>query len=61
MSVKFWGKILRFLINPYDLIQMNILNNEFGGMLTWIYEFRPGNKTIYAVLDEESEFSGPRT
>ena len=30
-------------------------------MLTWIYEFRPGNKTIYAVFDEESEFSGPRT
>ena len=30
-------------------------------MLTWIYEFRPGNKTIYVVFDEESEFSGPRT
>ena len=30
-------------------------------MLTWIYEFRPGNKIIYVVLDEESEFSGPRT
>ena len=28
---------------------------------TWIYEFRPGNKTIYVVFDEESEFSGPRT
>ena len=23
-------------------------------------EFRPGNKTIYVVFDEESEFSGPR-
>ena len=30
-------------------------------MLTWIYEFRPGNKTIYVVFDEESECSGPRT
>ena len=30
-------------------------------MLTWIFDFRPGNKTIYAVFDEESEFSGPRT
>ena len=30
-------------------------------MLTWIYEFRPRNKTIiYVVFDEESEFSGPR-
>ena len=28
--------------------------------MTWIYEFRPGNKTIYIVFDEESEFSGPR-
>ena len=30
-------------------------------MLTWIVEFRPGNKTIWIVVDEESEFSGPRT
>ena len=30
-------------------------------MSTWIYEFRPGNKPIYVVFDEESEFSGPRT
>ena len=29
-------------------------------MLTWIYEFRPMNKTIYVVFDEESEFSGPK-
>ena len=28
--------------------------------MTWIYEFRPGNKTIDVVFDEESEFSGPR-
>ena len=24
-------------------------------------EFAPGNKTIYVVFDEESEFPGPRT
>ena len=29
--------------------------------MTWIYEFRPRNKTIYIVFDEETEFSGPRT
>ena len=29
--------------------------------MTWIDEFRPGNKTIYVVFDKESEFSGPRT
>ena len=29
--------------------------------MTWIYEVRPGNKTIYVVFDEESEFSGART
>ena len=26
-----------------------------------MYEFRFGNKTLYVVFDEESEFSGPRT
>ena len=31
------------------------------GILTCIGEFRPGNKTIYVVFDEESEFLGPRT
>ena len=29
-------------------------------MLTWIYELRPGNQTIYVVFDEESDLSGPR-
>ena len=29
--------------------------------MTWICEFRPGNKTIYVVFDEESDFSGPRS
>ena len=26
-----------------------------------IYDFRPGNKTICPVFDEDSEYSGPRT
>ena len=29
-------------------------------MLTWVGEFRPGNKTIWVVFYVESEFSGPR-
>ena len=29
-------------------------------MLTWIDEFRPGNKTIWVVFDEESELLGPK-
>ena len=24
--------------------------------MTWVGEFRPGNKTIYTVFDEESDF-----
>ena len=34
--------------------------NIFHGISTWIYEYRPGNKTICVVFDEESECSGPR-
>ena len=30
-------------------------------MLTRICEFRPGNKTIWVVFDEESDFLGPGT
>ena len=30
-------------------------------ILTWICEFRLGNKTIWVVVDEESDFLGPRT
>ena len=37
------------------------LKHKFSGILTCIGEFQPGNKTIYVVFDEESEFSGPRT
>ena len=39
----------------------NTLKNIFLEILTWVDEFRPGNKTIYVVFEEESEFSGPRT
>ena len=46
--------------NPYDLINTNRLKNDVHGISTWIYEFIPGNKTIYVVFDKESEFSGPR-
>ena len=34
----------------------NTLNNKFLEILTWVGEFRPGNKTIYTVFDEESDF-----
>ena len=27
-----------------------------NGILTWIGEFRPGNKTIYVVFDPECDF-----
>ena len=37
------------------------LTPTFRSILTCIGEFQPGNKTIYVVFDEESEFSGPRT
>ena len=30
-------------------------------MLTWIDEFRPGNKPTWVVVDEESDVLGPRT
>ena len=30
-------------------------------ILTWIGEFRPGNKTVWVVFDEESDVLGPRT
>ena len=32
------------------------MKNQFLEILTWIGEFRPGNKTIYTVVDEESDF-----
>ena len=34
--------------------------HTFLDILTWIGEFRPGNKTIWVVFYVESEFSGPR-
>ena len=39
----------------------NRMKNTVPEILTWIGEFRLGNKTVYVVFDEESEFSGPRT
>ena len=42
-------------------LKKKMLKNKFWGILTCIGEFQPGNKTIYVVFDEESEFSGPRT
>ena len=35
--------------------------NKTSDILTWMVEFTPGNKTIWVVFDEESEFSGLRT
>ena len=32
-----------------------------AGRVYQICQFRPGNKTIWVVFDEVSEFSGPRT
>ena len=29
-------------------------------ILPWIGEFRPGNKTVWVVFDEESDFLGLR-
>ena len=41
------------------LLINNLLNNNVLGILIWIEEFRPGNKTIYLVFDEESELFSP--
>ena len=35
--------------------------NNVLDVLALIGEFRPGNKNIWAVFDEESDFLGPRT
>ena len=45
---------LQFLLIPL------FIQTQIRDILTWIVEFRPGNKTIYVVFDEESEISGPR-
>ena len=41
-------------------LRKNTLKNKKSDILTWMVEFTPGNKTIWVVFDEESEFSGPR-
>ena len=38
------------------LIKNTHLKNKCLEILTWVGEFRPGNKTIYTVFDEESDF-----
>ena len=43
------------------MLQKNTPKNKLHDILTWIGEFTPGNKTIWVVFDEESDFSGPRT
>ena len=46
----------------HDLIKKKTYYKHYvHGILTWMYEFSPGNTTKYVVFDEESEFSGPRT
>jgi len=42
-----------------ELIKNNWLRNQIWGILTWIGEFRPRNKTVYVVFDEESDFLVP--
>ena len=49
------------ILTPLSDLQKNRLKNQCHGILTWIYEFRPGNKIISVVFDEEFELSGPRT
>ena len=55
------------LQDPGESQKPVLLNQQFHRQYdnwdidTWIDEFRPGNKTIYVVFDEESEFAGPRT
>ena len=51
----------RMLVNNLMIWFFFYIKTWVHGILTWIYEFRPGSKSIYVVLDEESEFSGPRT
>ena len=50
------------MLYPHGLIKNKIFvtKTKRHVISTWIYEFRPGNKTINVVFDEESEFSGPR-
>ena len=45
---------------PMNRLIKNTFKHEFPDILTWIGEFRPGNKTIYVVFDEESGCLDPR-
>ena len=36
------------------------IQNQVSNILSWIGEFRPGNKTIWVVFDVDTDFLGPR-
>ena len=42
------------------LIKKHILKGQCLDILIWIDEVRPGNTTIWVVVDEEFDFLGPR-
>ena len=44
-----------FFVNPMNRLIKNTSKHKFLEILTWVGEFRPGNKTIYTVFDEESD------
>ena len=48
-------------INRMNRFEKKTLKHKCHAILTWIGEFRPGNKTIWVVFDEESDVLGPRT
>ena len=64
--VKCWSKYgqnpVKLIKQMKTVINLNLgLENKCPDMFTWIGEFRPGNETIWAVVDEESNLLGPRT
>ena len=40
-------------------LRKNTFKHDVNDMLTWIREFRPGNKTTWVVFEEESNLLGP--
>ena len=46
---------------PHEQVNKKHVKHRCPYIMTWIGEFRPGNKTIWVVFDEESVFLGPRT
>ena len=43
-----------------DRLMKNTLKHQIQDILTWIGESRPGNKTVWVVVDEESDLLGSR-